>query len=183
MFGERSQPSRDFRTIGVATCQLRLTSTWASAWASSVSWLASPPGSSVPAPTHLRPRAGAQRAAELEIHANQALDRRDRSTAAGGALLWPVATALAHANLERADPAPGSQLDQSPHTLQLFFSETVDGSFSRVQLLNARGDAVDRGDSHVAPDDPRSLVLSLPDQLPDGVYTVGWRTAEVSDLW
>ncbi|HEY1295720.1 MAG TPA: CopD family protein [Chloroflexota bacterium] len=96
-------------------------------------------------------------------------------------VLWPAATALAHANLDRADPAPGSQLDQSPHTLQLYFSEAVDGSFSRVQLLNARGDAVDRGDSHVAPDDPRSLVLSLPDQLPDGVYTVGWRTLSAVD--
>ena len=56
------------------------------------------------------------------------------------ALLLP-ATASAHANLDRAEPAPGSQLDQPPHQLQLFFSEAVDGSFSRVQLLNAQRDA------------------------------------------
>ena len=91
------------------------------------------------------------------------------------------ATALAHANLDRADPAPGSQLDQAPHSLQLFFSEAVDGSFSSVQLLNAQGQAVDRGDSHVAPNDPRSLVLSLPESLPNGVYTVAWRTLSAVD--
>jgi methionine-rich copper-binding protein CopC len=86
------------------------------------------------------------------------------------------AAALAHANLERAEPAPGSQLDQAPRQLQLFFSEAVDGSFSRVQLLNAQREPVDRGGSHVAPNDPRSLIVSLPEQLPNGVYTVSWRT-------
>jgi copper transport protein len=110
--------------------------------------------------------------------------RSRRFLAAVGALallaLWP-ATALAHANLERADPAPGSQLDQAPKTLSLFFSEAVDGSFSRVQLLNAQGEAVDRGDSHVNPNDPRSLILSLPDQLSNGVYTVSWRTLSAVD--
>jgi copper transport protein len=91
------------------------------------------------------------------------------------------ATAWAHANLDRADPAPGSQLDQPPQQLQLTFSEAVDGSFSRVQLLNAQGDGVDRGDSHVAPNDPLSLMVSLPNQLPNGVYTVAWRTLSAVD--
>src|ERR1700730_14615392 len=96
-------------------------------------------------------------------------------------LLALPATVLAHANLERAEPAPGAQMDQTPRQLQLFFSEAVDGSFSRVQLLNAQRDSVDRGDSHVAPNDPRSLAVSLPDQLPNGVYTVSWRTPSAVD--
>src|SRR6266851_292119 len=96
------------------------------------------------------------------------------------ALLLPT-TVFAHANLERAEPASGTQLDQPPRQLQLFFSEAVDSSFSRVQLLNAQRDAVDRGDSHVAPNDPRSLLVSLPDQLPNGVYTVSWRTLSAVD--
>src|SRR5207237_642989 len=36
-------------------------------------------------------------------------------------------------------------------------------------------------DSHVAPNDPRSLVVTLPDQLPNGVYTVAWRTLSAVD--
>jgi copper transport protein len=95
-------------------------------------------------------------------------------------LLSPT-TAFAHANLERAEPPPATQLDQPPRQLQLFFSEAVDSSFSRAQLLNAQRDAVDRGDSHVAPNDPRLLVFSLPDQLPNGVYTVSWRTLSAVD--
>ena len=91
------------------------------------------------------------------------------------------ATALAHANLDRADPAPGSQLDQPPAQLKLSFNEAVDGSFSRVQLLNAKGEQVDRGDSHVAPNDARSMLVSLPQQLPNGVFTVAWRTLSAVD--
>ena len=67
--------------------------------------------------------------------------------------LTPV-TASAHANLDRADPPAGTDLDQPPPQLQLQFSEAVDGSFSRVQLLNSQGNEVDRGDSHVLPSDP-----------------------------
>jgi copper transport protein len=103
---------------------------------------------------------------------------------AAAALILPTllpGTAWAHANLDRAEPAPGSQLDQPPPQLQLNFSEAVDGSFSRVQLLNTKGDSVDRGDSHVAPNDPRSMVVSLPGQLPNGVYTVAWRTLSAVD--
>src|SRR6478735_4925163 len=94
--------------------------------------------------------------------------------------LTPV-TASAHANLDRADPPAGTDLDQPPAQLQLQFSEAVDGSFSRVQLLNAQGQSVDRGDSHVAPNDPLSMVVSLPNQMPDGVYTVAWRTLSAVD--
>jgi copper transport protein len=94
--------------------------------------------------------------------------------------LTPV-TASAHANLDRADPPAGTDLDQPPAQLQLQFSEAVDGSFSRVQLLNAQGDAVDRGDSHVVPSDPLSMAVSLPNQMPDGVYTVAWRTLSAVD--
>ena len=94
--------------------------------------------------------------------------------------LTPV-TASAHANLDRADPPAGTDLDQPPAQLQLSFSEAVDGSFSRVQLLNAQGTEVDRGDSHVLSNDPLSLAVSLPNQLPDGVYTVAWRTLSAVD--
>jgi copper transport protein len=89
--------------------------------------------------------------------------------------------ASAHANLDRAEPAAGSALDQPPAQLKLFFSEAVDSSFSRVQLLDEKREPVDRGDSRVAPDDPRSMIVSLPSSLPNGVYTVSWRTLSAVD--
>src|SRR5882762_1112773 len=108
-------------------------------------------------------RGSADRAHEpLGLRADRPVNAsRFRSAAVIGSTIWLLlalpATVWAHANLERAEPPPGSQLDQPPRQLQLFFSEAVDGSFSRVQLLNAQRDAVDRGDSHVAPNDPRAL--------------------------
>src|SRR4051794_35369969 len=108
------------------------------------------------------------------LHVKTPCSSRARGAALAVAVLLLLAlpaTALAHANLDRADPAPGSQLDQPPKQLQLFFSEDVDSSFSRIQLLNAQRDPVDRGDSHVAPNDSRSLVGSLPDHLTNAVYT------------
>jgi len=90
-------------------------------------------------------------------------------------------SALAHANLERAEPPPGSALGQSPHELQLFFSEAVDPSFSRVQLLDDKREQVDRNDSHQSPADPRSLIVSVPATVPNGLYTVAWRTLSAVD--
>lgn len=106
---------------------------------------------------------------------------------AGACLLLLIATAglpgvaWAHANLERAEPAPGVARDQAPGQLRLSFSEAVDSSFSRVQLLDTKREPVDRGDSQVAPDDPRAMVVSLPGTLPNGVYTVAWRTLSAVD--
>jgi methionine-rich copper-binding protein CopC len=89
--------------------------------------------------------------------------------------------ARAHANLERADPLPGSAVQQAPSQLRLFFSEPPDGGFSRVSVLDARREQVDRGDSHVSPTDPREMDVSLNDRLPDGVYTVSWKTLSAVD--
>ncbi|HYY89117.1 MAG TPA: CopD family protein, partial [Chloroflexota bacterium] len=92
-----------------------------------------------------------------------------------------AAPAWAHANLERAEPVVGSALDQAPTQLRLFFSEPLESSFSRVQVLDAKREAVDRGDSRVAPGDPRSMIVSVPSGLADGVYTVSWRTLSAVD--
>jgi len=96
-------------------------------------------------------------------------------------LAAPPTTAFAHANLERAEPTPGSALDQAPSELRLQFSEAVDPSFSSIQVLDDRKDQVDKNDSRVAPADPRGMLVSLPDQLPNGVYTVQWRTLSAVD--
>src|SRR5260221_10844249 len=100
--------------------------------------------------------------------------------ALGLGLVTPTSV-FAHANLERADPAPGAALDQPPRELRLQFSEAADASFSRIQVLNDRKEQVDRGDSRVAPADPRTMLVSMPDSLPNGVYTVAWRTLSAVD--
>ncbi|MGH7862176.1 MAG: copper resistance CopC family protein, partial [Candidatus Dormibacteraceae bacterium] len=62
--------------------------------------------------------------------------------------------ALAHANLVRSDPPANASLKTEPATIQLWFSEQVEPSFSKIVVYDTSQHEVDRGDSHVAPDDP-----------------------------
>src|SRR5215210_6517494 len=97
-----------------------------------------------------------------------------------GLSLASATGASAHAYLESSVPAAGTSLGQAPQSLRLTFTEPLDSSFSRVQVLNARREQVDRGDSRIAPDDARAMLASLGD-VPDGLYTVVWRTLSSVD--
>jgi copper transport protein len=92
------------------------------------------------------------------------------------------AAALAHAVLLRATPSSAQTLAQAPAQVQLLFSEPLDPVFSHVQVQNAAGEAVDLGDSHVDPEDDRLLVASLQPGLPNGVYSVNWRSLSAIDV-
>lgn len=95
--------------------------------------------------------------------------------------LWP-AMALAHAVLLRATPSSSQTLAQAPAQVQLLFSEPLDPVFSGVQVLNADGQRVDSGDSGLDPSDDRLLRVSLSPGLPNGVYTVVWRSLSAIDV-
>ena len=86
----------------------------------------------------------------------------------------------AHAYLESSTPAAGAALSQAPQQLRLTFTEALDASFSNVQVLDSRRQQVDKGDSQIAPDDPRSMTVSM-GSVPDGLYTVVWRTLSAVD--
>ncbi len=109
--------------------------------------------------------------------------KRTRALAVGLLLvvLALPAQALAHAQLVRAEPPPGMRLDRAPGRVRVWFSEALEPGFSSVQVLDASGKPVDNGDSQVTPDDPTSMVVSLPPNLPDGAYTVSWKTLSAVD--
>jgi len=91
------------------------------------------------------------------------------------ALLAAVAVpALAHGELLRSVPEANAMLDRSPAQVELFFSEPLEPSFSRISVFNANGVQVDVGDSRVDANDPTRLRVSIR-SLPDGVYTVSWQ--------
>jgi copper transport protein len=85
----------------------------------------------------------------------------------------------AHAILLRVEPPTGSSVANPPNEVRLLFSEPIDPEFSRVQVLDASGNSVDRGDSHV---DDTLLIASLQPNLPNGVYTVDWRSLSSVDV-
>jgi len=85
--------------------------------------------------------------------------------------------AWAHAFLDRASPAVGSEVSGSPAAIILTYSEPVEPSFSTVQVTNAGGARMDEG-KPTAQQDGRILIAKLK-KLPPGVYTVAWHVTSV----
>jgi len=96
-------------------------------------------------------------------------------------VLWP-AVAGAHAVLLRATPSSSESLTAPPQQVQLLFSEPLDPVFSHVEVTDASGLQVDTGDSHLDPQDDRLLAVSLRAGLPNGIYTVVWRSLSAIDV-
>jgi len=85
--------------------------------------------------------------------------------------------AFAHAFLDRASPAVGSEVSGSPPALNLTYTEPVEPLFSTVHVTDASGARVDDG-KPATQDDGRVLVVPLK-KLPPGVYSVEWHVTSV----
>src|SRR3954452_13791254 len=97
---------------------------------------------------------------------------------AGG---WVISTANAHAALVRSDPAAGVSLDRPPTEIRIWFAEPLEASYTGAQLLDVTGAPVPGTTVAIASDDNQALVLTPPANLPDGPYTVAWRTLSAAD--
>jgi methionine-rich copper-binding protein CopC len=91
---------------------------------------------------------------------------------------WTIGAAHAHAFLRHASPAVGSTLSVSPPEMTLDYTEAIEPRFSGVDVLDAQGQHVDAGDLHLAPDNPKRLVIGLK-KLGPGTYTVKWHVVSV----
>ena len=87
-------------------------------------------------------------------------------------------TGWAHAFLDHADPAVGSQVRAIPSQVKLWFTETLEPALSRVQVFDASGQEVDRHDVHPERNNATVLEVSLP-ALKPGKYKVLWRVVSV----
>ncbi len=89
-------------------------------------------------------------------------------------LALPVA-ASAHAQLESTSPARGATLEAQPRTVELAFSEAVEGSFGAVRVFDAKAQRVD-DNTVLHPQGTQSkLAVGLQPDLPDGTYTATYR--------
>lgn len=93
-------------------------------------------------------------------------------------MAMPVSPAGAHARFDRAMPAAGSTVRESPTQLRVWFTERLEPAFSNVRVLDRNGKQVDKGDSEVDPADAKVLRVSLPNLAP-GTYRVMWRVLSV----
>jgi methionine-rich copper-binding protein CopC len=93
--------------------------------------------------------------------------------------MWAhAAPVLAHAQLVKAEPARRAVLDKAPTQVRLWFNEEIEGAYTSLSVLGANKKPVTDAKPKVVPDDPKSVVLSLPDLKP-GKYTVKFRVLSV----
>jgi copper transport protein len=94
--------------------------------------------------------------------------------AAGGA------SVSAHALLAASDPVANAVLATAPSTVTLTFTEQPDAKLSSVQVLDASGGSHATGPAVPGAPGSNTLTVSV-GPVPDGVYTVAWRTVSAAD--
>ena len=95
-----------------------------------------------------------------------------------GLLAFSPVGLLGHAFLVKSVPGRRAVVAQPPARVDLWFSERLEGAYSRVSVEDAQGRRVDRGDGAVSRDDARRLTVALPPLAP-GTYTVRYRVLSV----
>jgi copper transport protein len=90
------------------------------------------------------------------------------------------ATISAHALLQSSDPAAGSTLGSAPSVITLTYGERPDPQLTSVKVLDSSGGDHVAGPIAALGDPPNSIRVSV-GPLPDGVYTVSWRTVSAVD--
>jgi copper transport protein len=99
---------------------------------------------------------------------------------AGGWLLASGPAAGAHALLRASEPADGSSVDRARRQVTLTFTERPEPRLSVVHVLDADARQVEAGVATAVAGNPLQLRVPLGD-LPDGTYTVTWRTVSRDD--
>jgi hypothetical protein len=101
---------------------------------------------------------------------------------AGAAISLAIALAMtaaqAHAFLDHASPAVGSDVPAAPAAVTIWFTQDIEPAFSSISVTNQAGQRVDRGNVTVPRGHPDELQVGL-NSLPPGTYTVAWHVVSV----
>jgi copper resistance protein C len=97
---------------------------------------------------------------------------------AGAVALGTVPSARAHAFLDHASPAVGSEVPASPPVVTLWFTQDLEPAFSGVTVTNEAGQRVDLGNAQIPRDSPAELHVGLK-PLAAGTYLVSWHVVSV----
>jgi copper resistance protein C len=81
----------------------------------------------------------------------------------------------AHATLDHATPPAGSTVPSSPSEIVLYFTQTLERKFSRVEVRNGAGARVDLGNVSIG----GSVIRVGVKDLPPGRYSVHWKVLSV----
>jgi methionine-rich copper-binding protein CopC len=95
---------------------------------------------------------------------------------------WIAAPQVAWAGtptIDHADPKPGSEVDAPPTEIKVWFTDALDPMCRSLAVVDSQGNQVDAQDTHADPDDPKELIITIPNRIYDGEYTVKWDIATV----
>ena len=92
-----------------------------------------------------------------------------------GLLLFPLLQeeALCHAFPDHSEPRVGATVTAAP-IVRIWFDGALEPAFSSLEVQNASGQRVDKGDSRVDPSDATILEVNLSRALSSGLYRVIW---------
>jgi copper transport protein len=79
---------------------------------------------------------------------------------------------FAHATLKMAEPAPDSELTDSPEKIVLTFDERLENELYSIKVFNEKGERVVNGKPEMSKDQ-KFITQPLPD-LPDGNYVISY---------
>ena len=90
---------------------------------------------------------------------------------------------LAHADYDDAVPAAGEVVSQAPQQVQVWFTQELfrrEGQ-NALEVYGPGDQRVDQDDAAIDDDNRKLMTVSLQSDLPNGVYTVRWRTLSADD--
>lgn len=100
------------------------------------------------------------------------------------ALHYPLSTAvLAHAEYDDTVPAAGEIVSQAPQQVQVWFTQELfrrEGQ-NTLEVYGPDDQRVDLDDAAIDDDNRKLMTVSLQSDLPNGLYTVRWRTLSADD--
>src|SRR5215218_6706251 len=102
--------------------------------------------------------------------------RRAVSLGLGLALLGSAPPALAHAELLRTMPQPGSVVSASPPEVRLQFSEGIEGRFSGLNVVASNGKTITTGRAQIQ---GTAMVIPNPAPLSSGMHREHWHLPPV----
>jgi len=93
-------------------------------------------------------------------------------------LLLLIQGSWAHAFVDHAEPAVGSQIHGAPARVEIWFTEKLEPAMSKIQVFDTSGQEVDKRDVKIDQSNSALLTVSLPELKP-GKYKVVWRAVAV----